>query len=273
MASHQCRQATSLQRRGNDDRRHPRGVQGRHADRPATGADVSRPDRRLRQERPGDQRASSRSIPRAGRSRPARCGVQGVGLRRPAARHSGHHEGPGRRQGHADDARLGAVQGLHARPRLLRRRQAEKGRRRSSSARRPWASSAAATPTARCSARRATSTTSSAPPAVPRAARAPASRPISAPSPSARKASRRSAGRRSGTASPACARPWGWSAAAASTAAGRRSTARSGRWRAPSPISRSSWTAWSATIPTIRSPLTASARRPTAIRRRSTRPR
>ena len=36
------------------------------------------------------------------------------GLRRSAARHSGHHEGPGRRQRHADDARLGAVQGLHA---------------------------------------------------------------------------------------------------------------------------------------------------------------
>ena len=31
-----------------------------------------------------------------------------------------------------------------------------------------------------------------------------------------------------------------------------RSTARSGRWREPSPTSRSSWTAWSATTPTIR---------------------
>ena len=146
----------------------------------------------------------------AGRGRPARCRVQDVGLRRSAARHSRHHEGPGRHQGHADDARLGAVQGLHARPRLLRRRQAEKGRRRSSSARRRWASSAAATRTARCSARPATSTTWSARRAAPRAARAPASPPISAPSRSARRASRRSAGRRSGTASPACARPWGW---------------------------------------------------------------
>ena len=36
------------------------------------------------------------------------------GLRRSAARHPGDHEGPGRRQRHADDARLGAVQGLHA---------------------------------------------------------------------------------------------------------------------------------------------------------------
>ena len=123
------------------------------------------------------------------------------------------------------------------RERRLRRRQAEARPAPSSSARPRSANSAAATPTARCSARPATSTTSSGPRAARRAARAPASRRISAPSRSARKASPRSAARRSGTASPACARPWASSAAAASTAAGRRSTARSARWRAPSPIS------------------------------------
>ena len=52
---HQPSMPTSLSSHGNNDHRHPCCVQGRHADRAATGADVSRPDRRLRQEGPGDQ--------------------------------------------------------------------------------------------------------------------------------------------------------------------------------------------------------------------------
>ena len=73
--SHQVR--PSLQDRGNDDRRHSCRLQGRHADRAATGADVSRPDRRLRQERPGDQLHHLAQSDGAGRGRSARCGVQG----------------------------------------------------------------------------------------------------------------------------------------------------------------------------------------------------
>ena len=79
----------------------------------------------------------------------------------------------GDRQRHADDARLGAVQGLQAERDCFVVAKLRAGRRhlpRQGDAR---ANSAAATPTARCSARPATSTTWSAPRAARRAARAP----------------------------------------------------------------------------------------------------
>ena len=106
--------SASLQAPRNHDRRHPCRLSGRHAHGAAAGAGLSRPHRGLRPEGPGDQRGDLAQSDRAGGSRPARRRVQGVRLRRPAARHPGDHEGPGGRQRHADDARLGAVQGLHA---------------------------------------------------------------------------------------------------------------------------------------------------------------
>jgi Asp-tRNA(Asn)/Glu-tRNA(Gln) amidotransferase A subunit family amidase len=45
-----------------------------------------------------------------------RHGIQSRWLGRPAARHSDHHERPGRRRWDADNARLGAVQRLLSRP-------------------------------------------------------------------------------------------------------------------------------------------------------------
>ena len=118
-------------------------------------------------------------------------------------------------------------------------------RARSFSARRPSANSAAAIRTARCSGRPATSTICSARAAAHRADRVPRCRPISARSRSGRRVSPRSAGRQSGTALPACAPPWGWSAAAAFTAAGQPSTVRSGhgahRHRSRQAVGRHGW--------------------------------
>ena len=155
---------------------------------------------------------------------------------------------------------LAAIQRLFSRSRFIRRRKVAQGRRgdsRQSHARRAWA---AATRMARCSVRHEILTTSSAPSAVLRAARRHRCRRISRPSPSARKGWRRSADRRLGTASPACVRPPVWSAAAASTVAGRKSSAPSARWRAAvTDLAELCWTSWSATIPKTRSRLAASA--------------
>ena len=110
--------------------RHPRGVQGRHADRAAACADVSRPHRRLRQERARRSIPSSRSIPtRLEEADRLDAAFKTSGFVGPL------HGIPVIMKDQADikgmptTLGLGAVQGLHARPRLLRRRQAEKGRR------------------------------------------------------------------------------------------------------------------------------------------------
>ena len=63
---------------------------------------------------------------RAKRSRPPRCRFQSRCIRRSLARHSDHHERPGRCGGHADHTRLGAVQRLLSRPRRLCRRKLKK---------------------------------------------------------------------------------------------------------------------------------------------------
>ena len=172
-------------------------------------------------------------------------------IRRPAARHPAHHEGPGRCRRHADHAGLGAVQGLHAaKDAFVAAKLKKAGAIFLGKATLGELGGGDTHGSLFGSTRNVYDL--SAPPAARPAARAPPYRPTSAPSRSDRRASPRSAAPRSGTASPACARRWAWSAAAASMAAGRPSTARSARWRGPSPISPRCSTAWSATTPTIR---------------------
>ena len=121
--------AEEVRARRGDHRGRPRRVQGRPADGARAGPRLPRSHRGVRQERPEDQLGHHHQPEGARGSRRARRRLQEVGPGRSAARHPRGPEGPDGRRRHADDARLGRVQGHRADARRVRHREAEEGRR------------------------------------------------------------------------------------------------------------------------------------------------